>query len=83
MGNVTYLVPGIHPMFSIGTEDPLIQPHTPEFAEAAGTKEALESSLDCGKGLAATACELLLGPELSSKAWNEFHRDVEAIIDGL
>ncbi|KAI8652323.1 Peptidase M20 domain-containing protein 2 [Fusarium keratoplasticum] len=83
MGNVTFLVPGIHPMFSIGIEDPLIQPHTPEFAAAAGTKEALESALDCGKGLAATACEILLGPELSTKAWEEFHRDVEPIIDRL
>lgn len=70
-------------MFSIGTEDPLIQPHTPEFAAAAGTKEALDSALDCGKGLAATACELLLGPELSTKAWGEFRRDVEPIIDRL
>lgn len=70
-------------MFSIGIEDPLIQPHTPEFAAAAGTKEALESALDCGKGLAATACEILLGPELSTKAWEEFHRDVEPIIDRL
>ncbi|KAI1071752.1 hypothetical protein LB507_005446 [Fusarium sp. FIESC RH6] len=79
MGNVTYCLPGIHPMFSIGTEDPLIQPHTPKFAEAAGTKEALVRALDCGKGLAATACEMFLQPELLEKAREEFKRDVEAI----
>ncbi|RBR13516.1 uncharacterized protein FIESC28_08144 [Fusarium coffeatum] len=79
MGNVTYCLPGIHPMFSIGTEDPLIQPHTPKFAEAAGTKEALIRALDCGKGLAATACEMLLQPELLEKAREEFKRDVEPI----
>ncbi|KAF5023414.1 hypothetical protein F66182_4514 [Fusarium sp. NRRL 66182] len=79
MGNVTYLVPGIHPMFSIGTEDPMIQPHTSEFAAAAGTRAALDSALDCGKGLAATACEMLLRPELLAKAKDEFKRDVEPI----
>ena len=66
-------------MFSIGTEDPLIQPHTPKFAEAAGTKEALVRALDCGKGLAATACEMFLQPELLEKAREEFKRDVEPI----
>ena len=66
-------------MFSIGTEDPLIQPHTPKFAEASGTKEALVRALDCGKGLAATACEMFLQPELLEKAREEFKRDVEPI----
>ncbi|KAH7245289.1 hypothetical protein BKA59DRAFT_454358 [Fusarium tricinctum] len=79
MGNVTYCLPGIHPMFSIGTEDPLVQPHTPKFAAAAGTKEAFDRALDCGKGLAATACEMLLRTELMDKARDEFKRDVEPI----
>jgi hypothetical protein len=66
-------------MFSIGTEDPLVQPHTPKFAAAAGTKEAFDRALDCGKGLAATACEMLLRTELMDKARDEFKRDVEPI----
>ncbi|KAF4966416.1 hypothetical protein FSARC_5891 [Fusarium sarcochroum] len=79
MGNVTYRLPGIHPMFSIGTEDPMVQPHTPKFAAAAGTKAALDRALDCGKGLAATACEMFFQPELLDKARDEFKREVEAI----
>ncbi|KAF9769660.1 hypothetical protein IL306_012903 [Fusarium sp. DS 682] len=79
MGNVTYCLPGIHPMFAIGTEDPSIQPHTPKFAGAAGTREAFERALDCGKGLAVTACEMLLQPELMDQARDEFKRDVEPI----
>ncbi|KAM0402676.1 hypothetical protein ACHAPZ_005620 [Fusarium culmorum] len=79
MGNVSYCLPGIHPMFSIGTEDPEIQPHTPKFADAAGTKEAFIRALDCGMGLAATVCELLLQPELMEKARDEFKQDVEPI----
>ncbi|RBQ77902.1 hypothetical protein FVER14953_21607 [Fusarium verticillioides] len=79
MGNVTYCVPGIHPMFAVGTEDPLVQPHTPKFAEAAGTREAFERALDCAKGLAATACEMLLQTDLMDQAKDEFKRDVEPI----
>ncbi|KAJ4036027.1 hypothetical protein NW763_013928 [Fusarium oxysporum] len=78
-GNVTYCVPGIHPMFAVGTQDPMIQPHTPKFAEAAGTREAFERALDCAKGLAATACEMLLESGLMDQARDEFKRDVEPI----
>ncbi|KAJ4075955.1 hypothetical protein NW756_013080 [Fusarium oxysporum] len=77
--NVTYCVPGIHPMFAVGTQDPMIQPHTPKFAEAAGTREAFERALDCAKGLAATACEMLLESGLMDQARDEFKRDVEPI----
>ncbi|KAL6407710.1 amidohydrolase AmhX [Ilyonectria robusta] len=83
MGNVTYCVPGIHPMFSVGTNDPTVQPHTPQFAAAAATKEALESALDCSKGLAATACSVLLSGSLSDAAWDEFRRDVQPITGRL
>lgn len=66
-------------MFAVGTEDPLVQPHTPKFAEAAGTREAFERALDCAKGLAATACEMLLQTDLMDQAKDEFKRDVEPI----
>ncbi|KAF7555908.1 hypothetical protein G7Z17_g1831 [Cylindrodendrum hubeiense] len=77
MGNVTFCVPGIHPMFSVGTDDPTIQPHTSQFAAAAATGEALENALDCSKGLAATACGVLLSKSLSDKAWDEFWKDIK------
>lgn len=70
-------------MFSVGTNDPTVQPHTPQFAAAAATKEALESALDCSKGLAATACSVLLSGSLSDAAWDEFRRDVQPITGRL
>ncbi|KAK7413283.1 hypothetical protein QQX98_007871 [Neonectria punicea] len=79
MGNVTFCVPGIHPMFSIGTDDLAVQPHTPEFAAAAGTEAALMRALDCSKGLAATACDLLMEPGQLDKAWTEFQENVKPI----
>ncbi|KAH7139889.1 hypothetical protein B0J13DRAFT_638954 [Dactylonectria estremocensis] len=83
MGNVTFCVPGIHPMFSVGTDDPTVQPHTSAFAAAAGTKLAFESALDCSKGLAATACSVLLSRSLSEKAWSEFQQDAQPFVGRL
>ncbi|KAH6884570.1 hypothetical protein B0T10DRAFT_579291 [Thelonectria olida] len=80
MGNVTFRVPGIHPMFCVGTTDPTVQPHTPQFAAAAGTEEALKRALDCSKGLAATALGLLLVPELLGKARDEFEGNDEPVV---
>lgn len=70
-------------MFSIGSQDPTIQPHTPKFAAAAGTEAALERALDCSKGLAATACSLLLVSGLADTAWDEFRRGVDPIAEKL
>ena len=77
-GNVCYEVPGFHCAFSVGTEDPKIQPHTPAFAAAAGTKLALERALDCGKGMSATAYSLLASAEMVAEAWKEFHREIKS-----
>ncbi|RMZ84259.1 hypothetical protein DV738_g807, partial [Chaetothyriales sp. CBS 135597] len=77
MGNVTYELPGFHCAFSIGTTDPEVQPHTPEFAAAAGTPTALERALDCGKGMAVTVYDLLTHSDLMEEAWKTFKADSE------
>ncbi|KAK6369274.1 hypothetical protein LTS17_009614 [Exophiala oligosperma] len=76
MGNVTYEVPGLHCAFSIGTEDPSVQPHTPAFAAAAGTSEAFERALENGMGMAATAFDLLVKPELMKEARAQFQQEM-------
>ncbi|RMD40595.1 hypothetical protein DV735_g4536, partial [Chaetothyriales sp. CBS 134920] len=72
MGNITYELPGFHCAFTIGNDDPKVQPHTPEFAAAAGSPAAFERTLDCGKGMAATAYDLLTQPNLMEEAWRTF-----------
>ena len=72
MGNVSYEIPGFHCTFTVGTHDEKIQPHTPAFAAAAGTRQALERALDCAKGMAATAYDLLAQSELMEEAWKGF-----------
>ncbi|KAB2569624.1 Peptidase M20 domain-containing protein 2 [Lasiodiplodia theobromae] len=57
MGNVTYVCPGIQPMFRIDAAGP---PHTPKFQEAAGTVFAHEKALQAGKANALVGYEVLV-----------------------
>ncbi|KAF9636657.1 Peptidase M20 [Lasiodiplodia theobromae] len=57
MGNVTYVCPGIQPMFRIDAAGP---PHTPKFQEAAGTTFAHEKALQAGKANALVGYEVLV-----------------------
>lgn len=69
MGNVSYAVPSIHPMFAIPT---MAGNHTPGFTAAAATQEAHDSMLSAAKALAMTALDLYLKPELLDSAKREF-----------
>lgn len=56
MGNLSYEVPSIHPLYDINTDAPN---HTREFAVASGAPEAQHPTLVQAKTLALTALELL------------------------
>lgn len=71
MGNVSYMLPSIHPVFAIPTE-PGVGNHTPGFTAAAATEEAHKATIRASKGLAMTALDLYAGPELLKKAWAAF-----------
>lgn len=57
MGNVSYAVPTIHPMYSIHTQ---AANHTIEFTEAAGTPVAHEDTIRASKALAMAAAHVLV-----------------------
>lgn len=71
MGDVSYVVPSIHPMFGIpcpaGEGN-----HTPGFTAAAATPEAHEAAMRAAKGLALTALDLYLKPGMLEAASREF-----------
>ena len=56
MGNVSYLVPSIHPMIQVAPAGVPI--HTPEFAEYAGGEAADRAVLDGAKAMAMTVVDL-------------------------
>ncbi|MDP9253231.1 MAG: M20 family metallopeptidase, partial [Chloroflexota bacterium] len=70
MGNVTSIVPGIHPFLSI-TDGP-VAGHSTEFAAAARTPQALETMHVAAKALAMTAIDVLRDDELRARAKEAF-----------
>nr|XP_043903584.1 peptidase M20 domain-containing protein 2-like isoform X1 [Solea senegalensis]XP_043903585.1 peptidase M20 domain-containing protein 2-like isoform X1 [Solea senegalensis] len=60
-GNVSSIVPGIHPFFYIGTK---ALNHTEEYTEAAGAEVAQLYTLRTAKALAMTAVDVVCCPDL-------------------
>lgn len=69
-GNVSYRIPGIHPLIGIAPAD--IALHTRAFAEAAASPAAESGALDGAAGLALTALDYLCDPQLRAEAAREF-----------
>ncbi len=61
IGNVSQIVPTIHPHVPIGDG---IHIHTPDFAAAAGSEQGGEAVLEGARAMALTAIDLALFPEL-------------------
>jgi amidohydrolase len=76
-GNVSYRVPGIHPLIRIA--EPATALHTRGFAEAAGSGAAEEGALDGAVGLALTALDYLLDASLRDAVHEEFQTQGGAI----
>jgi len=70
MGNVSQLVPGIHPFVAIADEE--VQVHSPEFASAAISDRGVKGMLDAAKAMAMTVVDLIASPEILSKVKEEF-----------
>lgn len=71
MGNVSQLVPSLHPYLMLR---PGLVPHSREFTEAAGGTAGEKVLLLAVKALAWTALDLLFDPALVAKAWKELRR---------
>lgn len=68
-GNVSFVVPGIHPFFYIGSD---ALNHTKEYTTAAGAEKAQFYTLQTAKALAMTAVDVLCCPELLQRVREEF-----------
>ncbi|KAK1755857.1 hypothetical protein QBC47DRAFT_460795 [Echria macrotheca] len=58
-GDVSYAMPSLSPGFAILPGPLGTGPHSPEFAESAGTRDAFDRTLRVGKALAGTAVDVL------------------------
>jgi len=69
MGNVSKVVPSLHPFFKIKDG---VAPHTVEFREAASTEAAFEAMLIAAQAMAKTAFDLLFNPEFLIQVRKDF-----------
>ncbi len=75
MGDVSHLVPAIHPYLAMAPEN--IVGHTVEFREYCRSEAGKTAMLDAAKALALTACDLLSNPELVEQARQELLNKVD------
>lgn len=72
MGNVSQLVPSIHPIVAIA---PITEGvHTIQFASAAASEDASRAILDAAKALAMTVVDLVSNPDTIIKVKEEFQQ---------
>jgi len=71
MGNVSHVVPALHPYVTIAPDE--VPGHSPQFCAAAVSPEGHAGLLDAAKALAMTAIDLFCNPDLVDAAWQE-HR---------
>ncbi|VDI01410.1 Hypothetical predicted protein [Mytilus galloprovincialis] len=69
MGNVSQIVPSIHPFYAIGTSS---VNHSKDFALASGDQKAQLSTLTQGKAMALTCLELFQDKDLLKEIKEEF-----------
>jgi amidohydrolase len=74
MGNVSQLLPTIHPHIAICATD--VAGHSIEFRDAAATERADEVTLLAGILVAETAIELFRDKNLTNAAWREYRERV-------
>lgn len=72
-GNVSQLVPGIHPMVKIAPSGVAL--HTEAFADCSVGDDAVRGAVDSAIGLAQVAVDVLADPELARAAREEFERE--------
>jgi amidohydrolase len=70
IGNVSMVVPAIHPYLKIVDGD--VSGHTPEFREAAGSAQGFEAMLNAAKGLAMTVLDVMYRPDVLELMRREF-----------
>ncbi|XP_009696488.1 PREDICTED: peptidase M20 domain-containing protein 2, partial [Cariama cristata] len=70
-GNVTFVVPGLHPYFYIGSD---ALNHTEQYTEAAGSQNAQFYALRTAKALAMTALDVIFKPGLLEEVREDFRQ---------
>ena len=72
IGNVSQLVPSIHPFVAIAPAE--VSVHSPQFALAAASEAGIQGLIDAAKAMAMTVADLVANPEIVTRVRGEFGR---------
>lgn len=72
-GNVSHLVPGIHPMIKVSPADVAL--HTQDFARWAASDKAVDAAVDSAAGLAQVAIDVLADADFRGAVCAEFAQE--------
>jgi amidohydrolase len=72
MGNVSHVVPALHPTVAIASAE--VPGHSQAFLEASGSLRGYQAMIDAAKALAMTGADLLADPSLVEQAKVEFRQ---------
>ena len=72
MGNVSQVVPSIHPFVAIAPVE--VANHSPQFASAAVSEAGIHGLLDAAKALAMTVVDLTANPKIVNQVVQEFQQ---------
>ena len=72
MGNVSQVVPSIHPHIAIAPEEVIV--HSPQFAQAAASAAGIKGLIDAAKALAMTVVDLVAEPKILGRVKREFQQ---------
>jgi len=72
MGNVSQVVPSIHPFVAIAPVE--VANHSPQFASAAASEAGIHGLLDAAKALATTVVDLTANAEIANQVKQEFQQ---------
>jgi amidohydrolase len=70
MGNVSALLPTIHPSIQVAPRE--VNIHTADFARFARSEEGDRALIDAAKAMAMTGVDILVDGELRQRMWDEF-----------
>lgn len=80
-GNVSHLVPGLHPMVKVSPTDVAL--HTEDFARWAATPQAVDAAVDSAAGLAQVALDFLADADFRRAAREDFDRQGPVAVSDL
>jgi len=80
-GNVSHLVPGLHPMVKVSPADVAL--HTEDFARWAATPQAVDAAVDSAAGLAQVALDFLADAELRRAVREDFDKEGPVAVEEL